>query len=120
MTWLVDNWCVVVGLIALVIAACIYLFQTDEKRVLEWLLGAVTNAEKELGGGTGRLKLRAVYDAFIVKFPVFSKIISFDRFAGLVDKALEQMREILKNNIAVQKLVGVNIDGADSAENKEE
>lgn len=105
MSFLIDNWCVIVGLIALVIAACIYLFQTDKKRVLEWLLGAVTQAEKELGKGTGKLKLRAVYDAFIDKFPVFSKVISFKRFSGLVDDALEQMRAILESNVAVQTFV---------------
>lgn len=105
--WIVDNWCVLVGLIALIIAVGIYLFQTDKKRVLEWLLGAVTFAEKELGSGTGKLKLRSVYDAFITKFPVFSKIISFKTFSGLVDKALDQMKDILSNNIAVQNFVGI-------------
>ena len=105
--WIVDNWCVLVGLIALVIAVGIYLFQTDKKRVLEWLLGAVTFAEKELGSGTGKLKLRSVYDAFITKFPVLSKVISFKTFSGLVDKALEQMKDILSNNIAVQNFVGI-------------
>ena len=105
--WIVDNWCVLVGLIALVIAAGIYLFQTDKKRVLEWLLGAVTQAERELGSGTGKLKLRAVYDAFITKFPVFSKIISFNGFSGLVDKALEQMKAILESNKAVQNFVNI-------------
>ena len=105
MEWIVDNWCVLVGLIALVIAVGIYLFQTDKKRVLEWLLGAVTQAERELGSGTGKLKLRAVYDAFIEKFPVFSKIVSFDTFGGLVDKALEQMKQILESNVAVKTFV---------------
>lgn len=108
MEWIVDNWCVIVGLIALVIAVGIYLFTTDEKRVLEWLLAAVTMAEKELGSGTGKLKLRSVYDMFIVKFPIFSKIISFERFSMLVDQALEQMRTIISNNKAVQAFVGVS------------
>ena len=111
MDWIVDYWCVVIGLIALVIAVGIYLFTTDEKRVLELLLAAVTMAEKELGSGTGKLKLRSVYDMFIVKFPVFSKIISFSKFSELVDKSLEQMREILSNNKAVQAFVGVVEDG---------
>ena len=108
MDWIIDNWCVIVGLIALIIAACIYLYHTDKKRVIEWLLGAVTMAEKELGGGTGKLKLRSVYDAFISKFPIFSKIISFNTFSDCVDKALEEMRKILESNKAVQAFVGVN------------
>lgn len=107
MNWIVDNWCVLVGLIALVVAVGIYLFQTDKKRVLEWLLGAVTHAERELGSGTGKLKLRAVYDAFIEKFPIFSKIISFDKFGGLVDKSLAEMKKILESNKAVQNFVNL-------------
>ena len=39
------------------------------KSVKEWMLFAVTKAEKELGSGTGKLKLRYVYDMFIAKFP---------------------------------------------------
>lgn len=105
MNWIIDNWCAVVGLIALVIAAGIYLFQTDEKRVLEWLLVAVVQAEKELGGGTGKLKLRSVYDMFISKFPVFSKIISFDKFSELVDKSLDEMKKIIESNKAVQQFI---------------
>ena len=105
--WIVDNWYVIVGLIALIVAVSLYLCKTNEKRVLEWLLGAVTQAERELGSGTGKLKLRAVYDAFITKFPVFSKIISFDRFSKLVDDALDQMRAILESNVAVQNFVNI-------------
>ena len=50
------------------------------KKVKEWLLWAVAEAEKELGSGTGQLKLRYVYDMFIVKFPSLAKIISFETF----------------------------------------
>ena len=114
--WIVDNWCVLVGLIALVIAVGIYLYQTDKKRVLEWLLVAVTMAEKELGSGTGKIKLRMVYDSFIDKFRVFSKIISFDTFSRLVDKALEQMKQILESNVAVQAFVGVANNGQEKIE----
>ena len=116
--WIVDNWCVLTGLIALVIAACIYLFQTDKKRVLEWLLVAVTMAEKELGSGTGKLKLRMVYDSFIDKFRVFSKIVSFKTFSKMVDKALDEMKKILESNLAVQAFVGVSVK--DDGEQKED
>lgn len=37
-------------------------------KVREWLLYAVTKAEKELGGGTGQIKLRYVYDMFVARF----------------------------------------------------
>lgn len=80
--------------------------------VKEWLLLAVIKAEKELGGGTGQVKLRFVYDMFIAKFKWLSYVISFDSFSDLVDEALDTMREMLKNNPNVQDYVnGDDING---------
>ena len=72
---------------------------------LEWLLYAVTKAEKELGAGTGKLKLRYVYDMFVARFEWLAKVITFDMFSMMVDEALEQMRTMLDSNEAVQKLI---------------
>ena len=74
-------------------------------KVKEWLLYAVTAAEKELGGGTGQIKLRYVYDMFVTQFPWAAKVISFELFAKMVDEALDKMREMLKTNPAVAALV---------------
>mgnify|MGYP000840045992 CR=1 FL=1 len=74
-------------------------------RVKEWLLWAVTEAEKDLGGGTGKLKLRQVYDLFVQRFPWLAKAVSFELFSSLVDEALEEMREMLDNNQAVKAFV---------------
>ena len=71
---------------------------------------AVTEAEKELGGGTGKLKLRQVYDLFVTRFPWLAKIVSFELFSDMVDDALDEMREMLANNQAVKALV--NGEGA--------
>ena len=74
-------------------------------QVREWLLWAVTKAEQELGGGTGQLKLRMVYDAFIARFPWLAKIIGFSTFSDLVDDALIEMREMLAKNEKVNAYV---------------
>ena len=82
----------------------------------------MTEAEKELGSGTGQLKLRQVYDLFVQRFPAVAAVISFDTFSGWVDEALEQMREMLAKNEQVAAYVencflvqeireGVAIDG---------
>lgn len=112
METLINNWYIIVGLLAVGMAAgvAVYCFikkPTEEQlnNVREWLLGAVTNAEKELGGGTGQLKLRQVYDLFVVRFPWLAKIISFMTFSDLVDEALEKMRVLLAQNEAVQEYV---------------
>lgn len=73
--------------------------------VRQWLVGAVTNAEKDLGSGTGALKLRQVYDVFLVRFPKIAQIISFEKFSKLVDEALDIMREMMKNNPTVKAYV---------------
>lgn len=103
--FIVDNWYVLVVAAALLvgIAFSVHHFlklPTKEQiaKIKEWLLFAVTEAEKELGGGTGQLKLRQVYDLFVQRFPAAAAVVSFDVFSGWVDEALEQMREMLKNN----------------------
>lgn len=94
--------------IAAIIAACFIIRKLAKNgmgAVKEWLKYAVTLAEKTLGSGTGQLKLRQVYEAFIEKFSFISKIISFDEFSELVDDALEWMRNQLESNSAVATLV---------------
>lgn len=71
-------------------------------KVKEWLLYAVTTAEKELGGGTGQIKLRYVYDMFIAKFPYLAKTVSFEAFSFLVDEVLDKFRDMLDNNNNLQ------------------
>ena len=101
MNYIVENWYIVVGLLALCVALC-YVRLTD---VQEWLLGVVTEAEKQLGSGTGQLKLRQVYDKFLEKFPLLSVLVPFKMFAEMVDKALERMRLMLAGNSYAQSYV---------------
>lgn len=117
LTFLMENWYLFVGMMAVAagIGAFIGKFLNlpsaeQRDKVKEWLLYAVTQAEAELGGGTGQLKLRSVYDLFVQRFPAVAKAISFDTFSLWVDEALEDMREMLKQNQAVQELVqGVEV-----------
>lgn len=74
-------------------------------KVREWLLYAVTMAEKEYGSGLGKIKLRYTYDLFLVKFPWLARVITFEMFSELVDKALEEMRSMLEQNEKVSELV---------------
>ena len=87
-------------------ALAIYLFNLDKQRrvevLKEWLLLAVIQAEKELGGGTGQVKLRFVYDLFLDKFKWLSNFISFEFFSLLVDEALDKMRTMLETNKDLQ------------------
>ena len=103
--WLAENWylaltAVVMVVMAVVLVGSFVKLPTKEQiaKIKEWLLYAVTEAEKELGGGTGQLKLRQVYDLFVQRFPAVAAVVSFDTFSLWVDEALEQMRELLAKN----------------------
>jgi hypothetical protein len=71
----------------------------------EWLLLAVVQAEKELGSGTGQIKLRYVYDLFIAKFKYFAFMVSFEQFSIMVDMALDKMRIMINNNDKLQDYI---------------
>lgn len=100
-------------LLIIVVAAVtygVYRFITSTReeqlsKVSEWLLWAVTLAEKEYGGGTGKIKLREVYARFIETWPQVAKWLSFNDFSRLVDKVLVQMRSILTTNAAAYNYV---------------
>lgn len=117
MEFIANNWYIIFAVIVIITGGVIAMYRFFQlpsaeqlAKVKEWLLFAVTEAEKELGGGTGQIKLRYVYDMFVAKFPWLVKAVSFEMFSGMVDEALANMRELLQKNNAVAALVA----GADS------
>ena len=103
LNWLANNWYVIV--VVLILLFGIYYTITNKQKVKEWLKWAVTTAEKELGSGTGQLKLRQVYDMFLERFPVFSKLVPFSVFSYWVDCALEFLRQQLENNENIKAFI---------------
>lgn len=98
--------CMVVAFVGLAIYHFCKLGRDKQiEMVMEWLLLAVIEAEKFLGDGTGQIKLRYVYDMFINRFKYLSMVISFSQFSGLVDIALDKMREMIENNENVKKYI---------------
>lgn len=114
MSWIIDNWYIVIGLITF-LAFCILLvlgffkMPTDKQmeKVKEWLIWACIEAEKALQSGTGQLKLRQVYDMFcaVPAFTWVAKVISFETFSDLVSDALVTVKEMLVNNKALAEYV---------------
>lgn len=97
---------VIVAIICILIAWFLKLSKERQLKVItEWLLLAVIKAEKELGNGTGQVKLRFVYDLFIDKFRFASMFISFNQFSTLVDSALVIMKEMISNNDQVKNYI---------------
>lgn len=76
------------------------------KAVTDWLLRGVTEAEKELGSETGKLKLRAVYERAIELFgPEFAQLVSLEQFDRMIQAPLEEMRKMLGANVNAREYV---------------
>ena len=98
----------VIVAIALVCGIVWFIKLPKEKQIAnikEWLKYAVVDAEKELGSGTGQLKLRMVYNMAVKQFPFIVQLIPFDTFSGWVDEALDWMRDQLAENKVTQSYV---------------
>ena len=111
--FIAENWAILVALLAAICGVVFFIkgfsqLPSHEQlaRVQEWLLYAVTKAEKELGSGTGQIKLRYVYDMFVDRFPALEKKVTFNIFNNMVEEALDRMEEILIDNTAVKEYVG--------------
>jgi hypothetical protein len=112
MTFMYNYWFLIVAGIAVVSVVSIKVYNWLKKpnneqleQVRQWLIYAVAKAEKELGSGTGELKLRYVYNMFIAKFPAIALFISFETFAEMVNKALEELEGLIAENSNIKDLI---------------
>lgn len=116
--WIVNNWDVILGLIALVVVVILAVrafvklpTSAQKEKVRKCLLAWVIQAEKELGGGTGRVKLSTVYGTFVTAFPILKNFISFETFSEWVDDALDEMRKLLEQNENLKQVVeGIQLE----------
>lgn len=112
MTLLMEYWWIAIVILAILVIAFMFLItyinlpnSKKAKKVKEWLLFAVVQAEKELGSGTGQLKLRYVYNLALSKFPIFIKLIPFELFSSFVDGALQQLENLIEDSEGVKKYI---------------
>lgn len=93
--------------LAIIFVYCFFKMSKEEQvaKVREWLLLAVCEAEKALGSGTGRLKLRMVYGEFVNKFTWVAKFMTFDDFSKMVDDALNEMKILIETNEAIKSFI---------------
>lgn len=113
MTNVIDYWYIIFAFMAgAIVGVCaIKRFsqlptETQMKKVSEWLIMQCAAAERELGSGTGQLKLRYVYDKFLLAFPDIARILTFESFSIMVDTALLKFKAMLETNKGVQEYVG--------------
>lgn len=111
MTWITQNWYLIVALIAcmvcIVTSVSVFIQMPRKKQIdnlKEWLKWAVVECEKQLGSKTGQAKLRMCYDMAIAKFSWLS-FISFDTFSEWVDEAVEWLNNQLDGNTNLKEYV---------------
>lgn len=100
--WLAMNWKFCFFLI-IMIFLLIYGLMTG--KCIKWLEWAVTEAEKQLGNGTGALKLRTVYTWFVDQYPSFSVIVPFPLFEYWVNIALKWMKKQMEHNPSFNNII---------------
>ena len=99
-----------IGIVVIItLAWCAYKIKlVSMNQIKNWLLWAVLEAEKNFGNGTGVLKLRYVYDLFICRFSLLSRLISFEYFSSLVDMSLCEMKTILLHNNKIKNYIEIS------------
>ena len=102
----------IIALVIIVLAAGVAIYNfvrlTKEQKInniKEWLKWAVTIAEKDLGSGTGQLKLRQVYNMAVTQFPWIVQLVTFEQFSIWVDEALKWMDNQISKNQAVSTFI---------------
>lgn len=120
MEWLIENWFLIVALIACgtVVISLVFRFlgmptEKQKAKVKEWLIWACIEAERSSQSGTGQLKLRQVYNMFcaVPAFTWVARVISFEQFSVWVSDALVEAKKMLVNNSTIAKRVyGENAD----------
>ena len=94
-----------VVIIVTVAAGVFDMFRKEKRNIREWLLLAVTEAERAFGGGTGAVKLRYVWEKAREVFPVLTKFIGFDAFSEMVEDRLADLEHILGTNTSLAEYI---------------
>lgn len=97
--FLFANWDSVLVVLAF-LALIVVLVKRGETKVLNKVLfGLVTQAEKQFGGGTGKLKLAAVSDWIYQRIPAVLKLLFSEKdIERMIETALEEAKKAWGNN----------------------
>src|SRR5699024_10023888 len=113
--FIMNNWLTIILSIAALAVFVVKVVQfvrspSDEQieNIKERLKLAVTEAQADVGSGTGQLKLQEVDDMAVEKFPWVGEFVTFETFSSWVDEALEWMNNQLESNEKVRAYV---VDG---------
>lgn len=92
-------------IILVVLGLAIILYVMSLSSFKNWLVYAVSKAEKLFGSKTGKLKLRYVYYLAIEAYPLIVKLLPFSIFSILVDSSLKAMHLMIENNKEISDII---------------
>ena len=124
LSFIATYWYLIVVAIAIIAVVSIktYIFlkkpgKDQLNKIQEWLVWAVAQAEKELGSGTGQMKIKYVYNLFITKFPSIAIFVPYSLFSSMVEKALDEFKDLVSNNQRISEEFAVEeaIEKVDNA-----
>ena len=100
--FLFANWDSVLVILAF-LALIVVLVKRGETKVLNKVLfSLVTQAEKQFGGGTGKLKLAAVSDWIYQRIPAVLKLLFSEKdIESMIETALEEAKMAWGNNESI-------------------
>lgn len=102
LNFIFTNWDFILLIVAAVAAVLYFSFTGNKSVVMKMLYALVTEAERELGGGTGSLKLATVIAKIYPKLPAIIKLfVNDETITKWVEEALEDAKEAWYRNTAI-------------------
>ncbi len=104
--FIISNWDFLLLIVLSVAAVVFYAFKGNKSVIMKMLYALVTEAEKELGGGTGSLKLALVIAKIYPQIPaVFKMFITEETLTRWIEEALATAKETWEKNAAISEYI---------------
>lgn len=119
LNFIIANWDFILLIIAAVAAVVVFAFKGNKSVIMKMLYALVTEAEKELGSGTGALKLATVIAQIYPKLPAVLKcFVSEKTITKWVEDALAAAKEAWKQNAAISEYIEKPVETSAEVEEK--
>lgn len=111
--FIMANWDFILLIVAALAAIIFAIFKGNKSVVMKMLYAMVTEAEKNMGGGTGSLKLASVIEAIYPKLPAVIKMFVTDAMLKKwVEDALVLAKEAWEKNTNIAQYIAPVTDPA--------
>lgn len=106
MNLMTSNWDSILVVLLFIVALIVMLRKGYSREVNEILFSLVFKAEKELGGGTGKLKYAQVVEWLYEKLPFILRIVFTSKEIDLmIEGAVQRMKKYLEKNMDARVMI---------------